>query len=62
MKKDLKKIFKALEDQGWRIDRRGKHVKCKPPSGPIVTVPSTPSDHRSLLNSRAQLRRAGAVL
>ena len=62
MKKDIRRVFKALEAQGWRIDRGKRHFKCKAPNGGLVTIPSTPSDHRALLNARAQLRRAGADL
>lgn len=66
MDKDIKRIVKALEDHrlnpGWRVERRSKHLMAYPANkahGP-VTVPLTPSDHRSIRNLRAQLKRAGA--
>ena len=58
MKKEMGKLFKALASQGWSVEKGRKHVKAKSPNGALVTLPATPSDHRSYLNSRAQLRRA----
>ncbi len=66
MHKDIKKIIKALTDEqlnpGWRVEQGGKHLKAYPAdkAQPMVTVPLTPSDHRSIKNLRAQLKRAGA--
>lgn len=62
MKKDMKILFKSLVSQGWTVEKGRKHVKAKGPNGALVTLPATPSDHRSFMNSRAQLRRAGATL
>lgn len=66
MNKDIKNIVKALGDNrqnpGWRVERRTKHLVAYPAdkAQPPITIPLTPSDHRSLRNLRAQLRRAGA--
>lgn len=50
---------KALE-QGWRIRlTRGGHLQWLPPTGPIVVLASTASDHRAYSNARSMLRRAG---
>lgn len=47
--------------QGWRRKRtRGGHVRLMSGDGASsVTLPSTPSDHRSVANARSSLRRAG---
>lgn len=49
---------------GWVIERTQRgHFQWKSPNhGPIVTTAKTPSDHRSIHNVRAQLRRAGLKL
>jgi predicted RNA binding protein YcfA (HicA-like mRNA interferase family) len=60
--KEIRDIVKKLEKQGWRIEQGGKHLKAYPAdkSMPLVVIPGTPSDHRSLKNLIAQLRRSGA--
>lgn len=61
MNKDLKKIKKALEDQGFQteVTRRG-HLIVRDSDGRLVTTFSgTPSDGRSWKNSIAAARRAG---
>jgi predicted RNA binding protein YcfA (HicA-like mRNA interferase family) len=57
----LAKIIAALEDQGWRVERTNKgHWRCYAPDAEgIVHLPGTPSDHRSLANAVAKLRRYG---
>lgn len=60
MNKDLKKIAKPLEQQGFevRITKRGHLVATK--NGRIVaTFAGTASDWRSLKNSIADAKRAG---
>lgn len=62
--KDIKRIRKALEAQGWRIEhRKGGHYMAYPPdkSLPPVLLPSTPSGPRWRQNLLAQLRRSGFV-
>ena len=63
MKKEIKRIVKALETQGFYVERSGKgHLKVKNERGGTVYVmPSTPSDHRSLKNTVAELRRKGIL-
>lgn len=60
MKKDMKKLTKALEDQGFRvrISKRG-HILVFNTKGLVATFSGTPSDWRSLKNSMADLKRAG---
>lgn len=60
--KEIKKIRKELEAQGWRIEnRKGGHAMAFPPdrSQPPVVLPSSPSDARWQKNLLAQLRRSG---
>lgn len=61
LKKDLKAILAEAEKQGWRVElQKGGHYKLYSPDGQgIVTVGSTPSDRRSLLNTIAYMRRYG---
>ncbi len=60
MKKDLKKLTKALEEQGFtvRMSKRG-HILVFNADGLVATFSGTASDWRSLKNSMAALRRAG---
>ncbi|MFE3202207.1 type II toxin-antitoxin system HicA family toxin [Embleya sp. NPDC059237] len=60
--KDIKKLIKALEAQGFTVVRtKGNHYKVYKGGRLITTLPFTPSDHRSILNCIAVLRRAGFV-
>lgn len=60
MHKDLKKIAKALEQQGFEViqTRRGHLVVLKD-GRKVATFAGTASDWRSMLNSIADARRAG---
>jgi len=60
MKKDMQRLVKAAENAGWMVSRTKKnHLKFKAPTGATVIAASTPSDHRSVMNTRAELRRHG---
>lgn len=61
MSKDLRKVIKALEAQGFSVEKtRNGHYKVRNAQGELVcTMAGTPSDGRSFLNSLAALRRAG---
>jgi len=66
MKKELKVLLAKVEAQGGRVEpTRGGHIKvlCPNPSqcngSGIVTLAGTASDHRSVRNGIAQLRRCG---
>ncbi len=62
MSKDLKYLIRLAEDSGWSVRRtRGGHWQFVPAlaGAQIVTVASTPSDHRAFSNIRAALRRSG---
>jgi predicted RNA binding protein YcfA (HicA-like mRNA interferase family) len=62
MHKDLRKMVKALEAQGFETQTTKQgHVQVRK-DGLVVTVfGGTPSDHRSWLNSLARARRAGFI-
>ena len=62
--KEIVKLIKELERQGWRVERGSKHFIAYSPDTSVrpITIPGTPSDHRSLKNLRAELRRGGAIL
>jgi hypothetical protein len=51
---------------GWQYRRTNAGRRGKPrliaPDGKRIILPNTPSDHRAVLNTRAQLRRAGATI
>jgi predicted RNA binding protein YcfA (HicA-like mRNA interferase family) len=56
----MDRLLKQAEAAGCQVrNTRGGHVQIKAPGGGIVTASATPSDPRSVKNTRAQLRRAG---
>lgn len=61
MGKELKKLIKAAEKQGWRVQPTKKgHVKFYSPDGKhIVTAAGTSGGGRSGANLLAQLKRYG---
>lgn len=63
MKREVVKLMRVLVDQGWHcgLTKKG-HWRCTSPSGALYFMSQTPSDHRSLKNARADLRRMGAEL
>lgn len=59
--KDMNKLLKQLKKLGWVVEYNGsKHVKVVNLHGEFVVVSNTCSDHRGMLNARADLRRIGA--
>jgi hypothetical protein len=60
MHKSIKVIVKALEAQGFVVKlAKNGHPMVYLGGRLIATLPSTPSDSRSLPNSLAPLKRAG---
>lgn len=61
MNKDLKKVLKEAEAQGFEVRQtRGSHYQVRDTDGRVVAVfAGTASDHRSIKNTIAALRRAG---
>lgn len=59
MRKEIKQLKKALEAEGYSVDpTRGGHLKVThPDKDGVVFMPSTPSDHRSIKNTKAELKR-----
>lgn len=60
-KKETKEIVREAERQGWRVETTKKgHIRFYAPDGVhVVHAGGTPSDHRSIANLLAQLRRYG---
>lgn len=56
---DVRDLLRSAEKAGAHIERRRRHYAVHHGGRIIATVPSTPSDHRSLKNARATIRRAG---
>lgn len=56
---NVKDFIRQLEAEGWRIERGKKnHYRAYSPTGTgIITIPSTPGDHRALRNLEADKRR-----
>lgn len=65
MAKDVTKLIREIKSwPGWRVEDRGRSFMVYPADkahGPI-TIHKTPSDHRWLHNTTAQLRRAGGPI
>jgi hypothetical protein len=57
----MKKLVREAERQGWRVEpTKSGHWRFYAPDGEhIVHASGTPSDHRSLDNLVAQMRRYG---
>jgi len=63
MKKELKKLVKLAEEQGWQVTvTGGNHLCWRSPVGRTVFTPTTPSEYRGLKNAKAWLRREGLVV
>lgn len=54
--KDLKKIMKRLEQQGWRIEH-GKHFKCHHPKGGFVMISGSPRCPWVVRNVEADIKK-----
>ncbi|QPE04143.1 hypothetical protein IT882_13175 [Microbacterium schleiferi] len=62
MHKELKKIAKALEAQGFDLEVTSRgHLIVSRDGQKITTFAGTPSDGRSWKNSLAYARRAGFI-
>lgn len=61
--KRLQPAYRAALNQGWTVKKsRGGHIEFIAPKGKKVVVSATPSDHRSVDNSIADLKRNGLLL
>lgn len=59
MHKDVKQYLRNLQRNGFVVKRtRSSHWKVYYNTTYIATVPSTPSDHRSLENTKKRVEKA----
>ena len=58
-KKDLRVVLASLESQGCKLKDCTKGTMVYLPNGEAMTIHRTNSDHRSVLNQRARVLRAG---
>lgn len=61
----MKELVHAATEQGWEVHVDGAgHYRMVPPGGDIVgiSISATPSDHRTLKNEAAALKRMGLRL
>jgi predicted RNA binding protein YcfA (HicA-like mRNA interferase family) len=57
--KDLRRLIRDARRRGWHATlTNGGHIRLTHPNGGLVHTSYTPSDHRSIRNLDAQLRRA----
>lgn len=62
MDKELRKIIKALREQGFEVEMNKKsHYEVRKAGRKVAVFASTPGDWRSYKNSLAAARRAGFV-
>lgn len=54
--KDLRKLIREAEKEGWEFYTHRTHIKGKHPSGQTTTISRTPSDWRVLKNIQRDLR------
>lgn len=60
MDKELRKVVKALEEQGFEVvPTKSGHYLVLKDGRRVTTMSGTPSDRRSFANALAPLRRAG---
>ncbi|WP_311478373.1 hypothetical protein [uncultured Gulosibacter sp.] len=61
MEKELKKLIRNLEDQGWTVKQKKSGYMLYPPDitkNPVM-IHLTASDRRAWANMLAELRRSG---
>ena len=59
---EMNRLMRKLERSGWRVEWKNGHPVLISPGGERIVAAATPSDHRSMNNLRAALRRAGAEI
>ncbi len=60
MDKDLRKVLKELERQGFTVTTlKSGHIEVRKDGQRVTTFAGTASDHRSMRNSIAYAKRAG---
>jgi hypothetical protein len=59
-KKTLARLLRLVDrTDGWSWEHGGHGYKIRTPDNVPIFTACTPSDHRAILNIRAQLRRHG---
>jgi hypothetical protein len=59
--REITGLIREAERQGWIDATRLGHTKLRAPDGTTVVMPRTASDHRSIYNAIAIMRRHGFV-
>lgn len=59
---DATQLAKTLKGMGYDLDRGSGHWKVKQNGKLLGVFPTTPSDYRSLLNAKSELRKVGIDL
>jgi predicted RNA binding protein YcfA (HicA-like mRNA interferase family) len=61
VKKDLKRLRRLAERQGWRVEPTGGgHLRWRSPRcGRVIFTASSPSDYRALQNILSHLKAEG---
>lgn len=61
-RKDLMQLMREAEDQGWTVSKtNGGHLRWLSPQGITVFSSYSAGDHRTLKNTKSQLKAAGFV-
>jgi predicted RNA binding protein YcfA (HicA-like mRNA interferase family) len=56
---DLERLLEEARRRGWLVEHtRSGHMRLRHPNGSQLFCPTTPSDPRTLLNVKADLKRA----
>ena len=63
MNKDIKRLIKEIEANGYKVDQGRSHIRVlgKSGNGIIASLPLTPSRGRWEENLRSMLRRRGIL-
>lgn len=60
--KDVNRLVCELVREGWRYQRGGKHGKLLAPEVKgFLTIPGSPSDHRTIRNMHRDVRKLRAT-
>ena len=54
-------LVRQLVDKGWKFSKGKKHGKLRAPNGNMLAVPCTPSDYRSHLNFKRNIKRISGL-
>lgn len=62
MDKQVRKLCKELQNQGFVVERGGKHLKVFDDTESLIAILGTASDWRTMKNVVSNLRKAGVDL